>query len=87
MRLGKYQTKSRETLFIVAGIILALIVILYLFFIIRSLAKKTNEIFGPPTFNQSGIRFDFVKFEQLLGKFPPENQATVVATSTASSTH
>lgn len=73
MKSKKYHNQGREFLFVIAGVIIALILAVMVVILIRRLVIQSSDVFGPPSQPaDSVIRFNFDEYERLIGDLPKE---------------
>lgn len=78
MRLKDTKGKTIERVFILAASVLTLAVLVYLIFLVRSIAGKADRVFDITERESSRVvGFDFARYNRIMG---------IIASSTPSST-
>jgi hypothetical protein len=80
MRIKKLGTHRQEYLYLAIAALLAVALITYLVFLIRSLSVKATAVFGNDVFNRPDTQtFNFKQYDALMQKLYP-GDSTVLST-------
>ena len=84
MRVRRYTSQKKEFVFGIVASALAIALLVYLFFLVRSISRKGSEAFGSLKDVETGVtHFNFVKYDELTKRVklaPPASSTTSSST-------
>lgn len=73
MRLKSGVNQKKDLIYGVVAIALTILLALYLFWVVRSLANKANDAFSAEPDDQKIPTFDFDRYDKLMQKLSPSS--------------